>query len=279
MSTPAPDVADVCLVCGTPDPIPVVTIDSPPAGEKDYGIPPGRYRRTISRCRECGAYLNPAGLIPADYYTGGYNEATYAGEMLRSFTRIRSLPPEQSDNKQRARRIAAHLTERHLTPAETRILDVGSGLCVFLAELAPLGYSCWCVDPDPRAVAHAREHAGVAGGHAGTLDTFAPGEGFDLVTFNKVLEHVPDPARLLRQARALLRPGGAIYVELPDADLALRHGTAADRQEFFAEHLAVYNRSSLERLAAGADLVAADVTSLHEPSGKCTIFAFLRPAE
>ena len=37
--------------------------------------------------------------------------------------------------------------------------------------------------------------------------------------------------------------------------------------------------TSLVRLAAAAGLVAAHVTSLHEPSGKCTIFAFLRPGE
>ena len=276
MTAPA-QAAEVCVVCGATDPAPLAVVEAPPAGEKDYGIPAGRYRRTISQCRSCGVYLNPTGLIPQDYYTGGYNEATWARDLLGPFTRIRSLPPEQSDNKQRVRRIVSHLGSRGLTPGATRVLDVGSGLCVFLAELAPLGYSCWCVDPDPRAVEHALEHAGVAGGHAGTLDTYHPAEKFDLVTFNKVLEHVPDPARLLRQAGALLRAGGTIYVEVPDGDLARRHGTPIERQEFFAEHLAVYNPSALLRLASEAGMTSSEPVSLREPSGKCTIYAFVTP--
>lgn len=277
MTTSAEHAAARCIVCGASELVSLVTVTSPPAGEKDYGIPAASYCRTISRCSSCSAYLNPTDLIPAGYYTGTYNEANYARDMLGPFLRIRELPPEQSDNKQRARRIVSHLSQQGLPPEATRVLDVGSGLCVFLAELAPLGYSCWCVDPDPRAVEHALEHAGVAGGHAGTLDTYQPAEGFDLVTFNKVLEHVPDPARLLRQAGALLRDGGTIYVEVPDGDLARRHGTAVERQEFFAEHLAVYNRSALLRLAAEAGMTSSEPVSLREPSGKCTIYAFVTP--
>lgn len=274
---PAPPPPPSCLVCGAAGAVLVDTVPVRPAGEKDYGIPAERYRRAIYQCRSCGVYLNAHGLLPDGYYEGAYNEATYRGDLLAPFERIRALPPEASDNKQRVGRIVAHLRGRGLALADATVLDVGSGLCVFLAELKAHGPRCWCIDPDPSAAEHARRHAGVDHAYAGTLDTFETDVRFDLVTFNKVLEHVTDPARLLQQAARLLAPGGAIYVELPDGDLARRHGRPRDRQEFFTEHHAIYNPSALARLAKAAGLRCEGVTSIEEPSGKCTVYGFLTP--
>ncbi|RPH53705.1 class I SAM-dependent methyltransferase, partial [bacterium] len=216
--------------------------------------------------------------LSGDYYAGSYNESTYAGRLLEAFRRIRALAAGQSDNKQRVRRIADFLARGGRPPAEVRVLDVGSGLCVFLAELKGYGYECHCVDPDPAAVEHALAHAGVDGAWAGILETFRTDLRFDLVTFNKVLEHVTDPVRLLRQARELLKPGGSIYGELPDGDLARRVGGVVERQEFFAEHYAVYGPGSLAHLARRAGFACSDPVSLREPSGKCTVFSFFSPA-
>ncbi len=267
-----------CPLCGAGDPALLASLDRPPAGEKDYGVAPGQYRRSIYQCRECGLYLNAHALLSPDYYTGDYNQASWQRDFLTPFTRILSLPDDQSDNRRRVARVLAFMRRRELDPAEADVLDVGSGLCVFLAELGRHGCRCVCVDPDPAAVRHAREHAGVEWGHAGTLDTFPDTHRFDVVAFNKVLEHVPDPLRLLEQGRRLLAPGGFLYVELPDGDLAREHGDLTHRQEFFAEHCAVYHPEAVRRLASLARLEVLELGRLHEPSGKCTVFAFLEPA-
>lgn len=267
--------APACLLCGATDAELLATLTRPPAREKDYGVPPERYRRSIYRCRDCGLYLNAHDLLAEDYYAGGYNADSWSRDLLEPFRRIRALPPEQSDNKQRVRRILGFLRRQGRDPARLRVLDVGSGLCVFLAELAGSGCYAECVDPDPAAVEHAIRHAGVATGHAGTLDTYRAAQPFDLVTFNKVLEHVPDPVRLLRQATGVLASDGVIYVELPDGDLARQHGNVTDRQEFFAEHCAVYSPDTTARLARQAGLVPQVIASLVEPSGKCSVYGFL----
>jgi SAM-dependent methyltransferase len=40
--------------------------------------------------------------------------------------------------------------------------------------------------------------------------------GFDIIFLSQVLEHVCDPARFLVNARAALRPGGIIYLDVPN---------------------------------------------------------------
>jgi len=42
------------------------------------------------------------------------------------------------------------------------------------------------------------------------------GAAFDGVVFKDVLEHVADPAALLRDARSLLRPGGRVIASIPN---------------------------------------------------------------
>ena len=42
-------------------------------------------------------------------------------------------------------------------------------------------------------------------------------ESFDAIIIKDVLEHVEDPAGLVREARRLLRPGGRVFASSPDA--------------------------------------------------------------
>jgi SAM-dependent methyltransferase len=53
--------------------------------------------------------------------------------------------------------------------------------------------------------------------HIGSIhDNPFPGQVFDLITLNQVIEHVPDPAALLRVVRDRLAPGGCIVLSFPN---------------------------------------------------------------
>jgi SAM-dependent methyltransferase len=248
------------------------TYFAPPAGETRFANAE-TYRREIYRCTLCSHFISVSELA-ADIYKGEYVDATYgdAAGMRRTFERIMALPPERSDNIGRVERINDHAA-RHLPSDARSVLDVGSGLCVFLARMKQAGWRGTALDPDERAVRHARDVVGVDA-ICGSL----PAElaRFDVVTFNKVLEHVVDPIALLAHAKPLVHPHGFVYVELPDGEAAARE-EGFGREEFFVEHLHVFSMASFACLAERAGFEVRVLERIREPSTKFTLRAFLTP--
>ena len=76
-----------------------------------------------------------------------------------------------------------------------------------------------------------------------------PGEsGFDIVALDDVLDAVPDPGRLLRQARARLAPGGVLFVAAFSFDhWAARH-LRPRKTVFRPDRFFYFTRATLETL-------------------------------
>jgi 2-polyprenyl-3-methyl-5-hydroxy-6-metoxy-1,4-benzoquinol methylase len=103
-----------------------------------------------------------------------------------------------------------------------------------------------------------------------TLDVF---KQYDIITLNKVLEHVPDPIAMLRRTLDWLKPGGFVYVEVPDGEIASHYGS--EREEFTIEHLHIFSLASSAILATQAGYLLENVTRVHERSSKYTLRLFL----
>jgi SAM-dependent methyltransferase len=260
-----PDV--MCPICGG-GVAEAVCYDARPEGETPFDLE-APYERSYLRCARCGHFTSHHDLDLSALYSGEYMDATYEGDALaRTYERIMSLPAEQSDNVQRVRRLVGWLG------GSGRVLDVGSGLAVFPARMKEAGWECTALDPDVRAVAHARDTVGVAAVQADFMSTRDLGT-YDLVTFNKVLEHVEEPVSMLARAAALLAPEGSVYIELPDGEAASEDSFG--REEFFIEHLHVFSMASLCILVARAGLRVVRAERLREPSGKYTLAALCAP--
>lgn len=243
------------------------TFDAPPEGETRFRSE-RPYAREIDRCAVCGHFVSRHEL--GDIYGGAYVDATYGERMRERYEGILALPSEASDNAGRVGRIL------RFARGPAAILDVGSGLCVFLARMKEAGWTCTALDPDPRAAAHAREVVGVEAIVGDYLSAEIPGR-YDAVTFNKVLEHVSDPVAMLTRSRLHVAAGGFVYVEVPDGEAAV--AALPTREEFFIEHLHVFSSSSLAMLAARSGFEVVELERLREPSGKYTLRAFLRAPE
>lgn len=265
-----------CYLCGSQRLTLLADIRQKPEGETDFGIPPDNYQRSIYQCENCSVYCNIHNHITDEFYTRRYNEATYSSRLYDKCQEIRNLPRERSDNKQRVERIANFIDRLGLPYNQVSVLDVGSGLCVFLAELKDMGFRCYCIDPDSAAVEHALQNVEVDSAHIGTLDDFEAEQKFNLISFNKVLEHLGKPVRYLTQARDFLASQGIVYIELPDGESALACGNTVDRQEFNMAHLTIFNEASLKFLAQASGFNCLEVGRIHEPSDKFTIYGFLK---
>lgn len=250
---------------------------APPGENPLPGCAAGPYYREFRRCPVCGHFSAAHDRDLSALYQGDYVNSVYADlKGLRcAFERINALAPGQSDNHGRVRRVVAFARDFFPSGAfaarRPTLLDVGSGLCVFPHRMRLEGWECTALDPDPRVVRHAVECAEVRGQCGDFLSCSANGK-YDLLTFNKVLEHVLDPVAMLARALDWTREGGLIYLEVPDGERAITEG--AGREEFFIEHHHAFSAASLAIVAARAGLCLLAMERLQEPSSKFTLRAF-----
>ena len=104
------------------------------------------------------------------------------------------------------------------------------------------------------------------------FEDFETDEHFDAIGMGFVLEHVEDPAALIRRYARFLAPGGSIYIAVPNAEsLHRRLGHAADLlpdllalssadKEF--GHKRYFTLQSLRQLVEGENLVIRKVEGL-----------------
>jgi SAM-dependent methyltransferase len=121
-------------------------------------------------------------------------------------------------------------TRRLLTAAGItagmRVLDLGSGagdVALLVAELVGPQGEVVGIDRNPEVLETARARVAAAGWktvefHEGDLERLDLGREFDAVVGRWILMYIPEPAELLRLARARLRPGGIVAFQ--ESDLA-----------------------------------------------------------
>jgi len=144
---------------------------------------------------------------------------------------------------------------------EGRLLDVGTSIGLFLRLALDRGWDAVGNEFAGRArdVARERFDVEVSGEplHAMGLATAS----FDVVTLNSVLEHVNAPREMLRDVGALLKPGGFVFLIVPNLDsLACRvlHERAATFDG--RNHLIYFSPRTLARML---DEEGYDVVDLH----------------
>ena len=121
-------------------------------------------------------------------------------------------------NPVRLRYVADQLRAGGAPLAGARVLDVGCGGGLLSEALALEGADVVALDLAPDLLQVARLH-GLESGvkvdyrlqSAEALAAEAPA-GFDAVTCMEMLEHVPDPAAIVRACATLLRPGGRLFL-------------------------------------------------------------------
>lgn len=170
-------------------------------------------RLWLRRCRRCGFGQPEAVPALAHYFDRMYDQH-WSDEWIESefVSRSKDLI---------FRGILADL-RRRVPAAERRLLDVGAHVSKFLHQAAQDGWRVEGIELNPRTAAYAARRTGAVI-HQVNLDAFLmTGGQVDAVTLIDVLEHIPEPVRMLRKIRQLLKPGGWVGVKVPCAPSQLR---------------------------------------------------------
>jgi SAM-dependent methyltransferase len=222
-------------VCGSPRLLPHLAV----AGDMgERGLVPttdrfGTALADIVRCPACGhMQLDP--FPPGEVLAEGYAEAASDDYLA-----------EEAGQRATAAVAIAHI-ERHVAPG--RILDLGCWLGFLLAEARDRGWEPVGVEPSAFAAEHARGRLGLEVHRADLFDAPLDPQSFDAVVLGDVIEHLVDPGAALGRVARLLRPGGVVYLALPDAGSRLARALGARWWSVIPTHVQYFTRASLTRL-------------------------------
>lgn len=190
---------------------------------------------TLFECDGCGAqFFDPAAAGDGDFYRELGESPRYYSSWKWEFDWVKE----------------------RLAPGGA-VLDVGCGDGEFLAGIANTVDRAVGLELSSEASARARARGLeiLEGDLAGRAEEFA--RNFDVVCAFHVLEHLPDPAGFLNLLRRCLRPGGSIYVSVPNR---IRSGRASfEPLDCPPHHLTRWSPASLVTLVRRTGLLSAEV--------------------
>lgn len=221
----------------------------------------------VVRCLSCGLlYMSPrpdektrsrmlSGIIPKNLSAYGRRTAEYVEADRTRATLFRDRLAEVG----RLLPDAAH---------PMCILDIGTSGGTFLSEAQALGHTAVGLEPamDGALVAASRGLY-VCGGVAEQLPF--PSNTFDLVHAHHVFEHLSDPLAAVIEAHRVLKPGGLIYVEVPNQlanimflrDRIFRRISQRPRDKRSIHHLWFFSQPTLRLLFERGGLARTTVSN------------------
>lgn len=139
----------------------------------------------------------------------------------------------------------ATFMKRRLLSKSDRVLDFGSGTGIFVELWRRRGIVCDGLEASAEARDFCLKERGIS-----LFDSAAaaPRQAYDIVTMIEVIEHLPDFWRDLETLRALLKPGGQIFITTPNREgLRARLEKGAWKEATNHFHFVLFSPKSLSR--------------------------------
>jgi SAM-dependent methyltransferase len=237
-----------CAACGREGLRPHMRVDRSAA--RDLVPETDRYGSALDdivRCPHCG-HMQLA-RMPAEEELGeAYGEAESEGYV-------------EEEAGQRA--TAAAVLERLERQVERgALLDLGCWVGFLLAVARERGWGpVTGVEPSEFASSYARERLGLDVRTAAIAEADLPAGSFRAVVLGDVIEHLVDPAAALDRIAALLEPGGAVCLMVPDAGSRLARAMGRRWWSVLPTHVQYFTRASLRTLLERRGYEVLDVAT------------------
>ena len=162
----------------------------------------------LDRCRDCGhVFMNPQ-------FSTSEIDALYVKRDVENLAGIYSrIAASESIRQEYGRRLDVL---ESMVPSRGRLLDFACGAGAFFELAQARGWDAHGTELGEWA-GEAAKSRGLKNLHVGTLSTlqFQPGS-FDVVYAAQVFEHLPRPTVDLGEIKRILKPGGLLYIDVPN---------------------------------------------------------------
>jgi SAM-dependent methyltransferase len=158
---------------------------------------------------------------------------------------------DSAEEARYAARSYAHALQDLLAtlPDRRGALDIGTGEGAFLAELLKLGFTdVGGVEPSTAPIEVADPAVAGLIEHGVFRPGIRPAGSLSLVTCFQTIEHVPDPAELVRDAVALLKPGGVFALVCHNRRAPVNRLLSMRSPIIDIEHMQLFSPRSVDEL-------------------------------
>jgi SAM-dependent methyltransferase len=140
-------------------------------------------------------------------------------------------------------------------PDRRGALDIGTGEGAFLSELLKLGFTdVGGVEPSSAPIEIADPAIADLIEHDVFRREIRPQGSLSLVTCFQTIEHVPDPAELVRDAATLLKPGGMLVLVCHNRRAPINRLLGMRSPIIDIEHMQLFSPRSVDELLSAAGL-------------------------
>lgn len=180
-----------------------------------YGDREGR-RHAFFHCDACDVRYQYPGLKPeeeARFYAAEFEGfmASRAGNKGGWHKAEEHIAANESTRQRRMKYLAPHLVKG------SSLLEVGCSSGFMLLPLAEKGHACTGIEPSGVFSEFVKNQDLPVFDSLQSLKSATPDARFDLILHFFVLEHIADPLGFLKAQLEMLKPGGKIIFEIPNA--------------------------------------------------------------
>ncbi len=156
----------------------------------------------IVRCPHCGLiYMNPRPVWDKQHEI--YTNQDYS----------RGYIAKKESKRRRARKILRGIVRYKKSG---RFLDVGCSAGFILEAARAQGFDTYGIEISPAGIKHAKEELKLNVFPGFLEDAHYPDAYFDVITMYHVIEHVPDPLKIFKEIRRVIKPDGLLEVWTPN---------------------------------------------------------------